>query len=133
MVFVHSRKDTVKSAESMKELATLEGELDIFSCQEDPQYEFYRREIARSKNKEMKQLFDSGFGIHHAGMLRADRNLMERLFEAKVIKVGGWIFPDGNSQIRVGSVLHGYTCLGGQSTGTWSRHQGDATLRPESR
>jgi antiviral helicase SLH1 len=76
----------------MKELATLEGELDIFSCQEDPQYEFYRREIGQSKNKEMKQLFDNGFGIHHAGMLRADRNLMERLFEAKVIKVGGWRF-----------------------------------------
>jgi antiviral helicase SLH1 len=87
MVFVHSRKDTVKSAESLKELATLEGELDIFNCQEHPQFEFYRREIGRSKNKEMKTLFDNGFGIHHAGMLRADRNLMERLFEAKVIKV----------------------------------------------
>jgi antiviral helicase SLH1 len=87
MVFVHSRKDTVKSAESLKELATLEGELEIFSCQEDPQFEFYRRDIGQSRNKEMKQLFDYGFGIHHAGMLRSDRNLMERLFEAKVIKV----------------------------------------------
>jgi antiviral helicase SLH1 len=86
MVFVHSRKDTVKSAESLKELATLEGELEIFSCQEDPQFDFYRRDIGRSRNKEMKQLFDYGFGIHHAGMLRDDRNLMERLFEAKVIK-----------------------------------------------
>jgi antiviral helicase SLH1 len=35
----------------------------------------------------MKQLFDTGFGIHHAGMLRSDRNLMERLFEARAIKV----------------------------------------------
>ncbi|CAG7848419.1 Putative helicase mug81; AltName: Full=Meiotically up-regulated gene 81 protein [Serendipita indica DSM 11827] len=87
MVFVHSRKDTVKSAESLKELATLEGELDMFGCQEDPKFEFYRREIGMSKNKEMKQLFDHGFGIHHAGMLRSDRNLMERLFESKVIKV----------------------------------------------
>ncbi|PVF94776.1 putative RNA helicase [Serendipita vermifera] len=87
MVFVHSRKDTVKSAESIKELATAEGDLEIFSCQEDPQFEFYRRDIGKSKNKEMKQLFDYGFGIHHAGMLRTDRNLMEKLFEAKVIKV----------------------------------------------
>jgi len=87
MVFVHSRKDTVKSAESVKEFATLEGELDMFSCQEHPQFEFYRREIGRSKNKEMKRLFDDGLGIHHAGMLRADRNLMERLFEAKATKV----------------------------------------------
>jgi len=87
MVFVHSRKDTVKSAESLKEFATMEGELDMFGCQEDPQFEFYRRDVGKSKNREMKQLYDSGFGIHHAGMLRADRNLMERLFDAKVIKV----------------------------------------------
>lgn len=89
MVFVHSRKDTVKSAESLKELATLEGELDMFGCQDEPQFEFFRRDVGKSKNKEMKQLFDLGFGIHHAGMLRADRSLMERLFEAKVIKAGG--------------------------------------------
>ncbi|KAG9057370.1 hypothetical protein FS842_007071 [Serendipita sp. 407] len=87
MVFVHSRKDTVKSAESLKEFATLEADLDIFDCRHDPQFEFHRREIGKSKNKEMKQLFDYGFGIHHAGMLRSDRNMMERLFEAKVIKV----------------------------------------------
>lgn len=87
MVFVHSRKDTVKSAESLKELATQDGDLEIFSCQENPQFEFYRRDIGRSKNKEMKQLFDLGFGIHHAGMLRTDRNLMEKLFDAKAIKV----------------------------------------------
>ncbi|KIM25210.1 hypothetical protein M408DRAFT_26410 [Serendipita vermifera MAFF 305830] len=86
MVFVHSRKDTVKGAESIKEIATLEGELEIFGCQEHPQFEFYRRDIGKSRNKEMKQLFDVGFGIHHAGMLRPDRNMMERLFEAKVIK-----------------------------------------------
>jgi hypothetical protein len=35
----------------------------------------------------MKQLFDYGFGIHHAGMLRSDRNMMERMFEANCIKV----------------------------------------------
>jgi antiviral helicase SLH1 len=35
----------------------------------------------------MKQLFDDGFGIHHAGMLRADRNMMEKMFNAKAIKV----------------------------------------------
>ncbi|KAG8829512.1 hypothetical protein FRC17_006484 [Serendipita sp. 399] len=87
MVFVHSRKDTVKSAESLKEFATLDADLDIFDCRHDPQFEFHRREVGKSKNKEMKQLFDYGFGIHHAGMLRSDRNLMERLFEAKVIKV----------------------------------------------
>jgi antiviral helicase SLH1 len=35
----------------------------------------------------MKELFDHGFGIHHAGMLRSDRNMMERMFEDNAIKV----------------------------------------------
>jgi antiviral helicase SLH1 len=87
MVFVHTRKETVKTALALKEAATKEGDIEFFSCADDPKFAFFRRDIGMSKNMEMKQLFDSGFGIHHAGMLRSDRNLMEKLFEAKVIKV----------------------------------------------
>jgi antiviral helicase SLH1 len=87
MVFVHSRKETVKAAQALKEAATAEGSIDEFGCMEHPQFEFFRRDIGKSRNKEMKELFDSGFGIHHAGMLREDRNLMERLFDARAIKV----------------------------------------------
>lgn len=35
----------------------------------------------------MKELFVDGFSIHHAGMLRQDRNLVERYFAAGHIKV----------------------------------------------
>ncbi|TBU58370.1 Sec63-domain-containing protein [Dichomitus squalens] len=87
MVFVHARKETVKAAEAIREEAQLDGTLEEFSCQEHPQFEYFRRDIAKSRNKEMKQLFDLGFGIHHAGMLREDRNMMERMFEARAIKV----------------------------------------------
>lgn len=87
MVFVHSRKETVKTALAIKEAANLEGTLDNFSAEDHPQFSFFRRDIGQSRNKEMKQLFDSGFGIHHAGMLRTDRNMMERMFEARAIKV----------------------------------------------
>lgn len=87
MVFVHARKETVKSAEKLKEMAQTESLLDDFSCRDHPQYDAFRREIGTSKNKEMKQLFDAGIGIHHAGMLRSDRNMMERMFEANCLKV----------------------------------------------
>ena len=87
MVFVHSRKETVKAAMALKEAATADGSIDEFSCMDHPQYDFFRRDIGKSGNKEMKELFDTGFGIHHAGMLREDRNLMERLFDARAIKV----------------------------------------------
>lgn len=87
MVFVHARKETVKTAMELKEAALMEGIIDDFSCQEHPQWDLFRRDIGQSRNKEMKQLYDYGFGIHHAGMLRSDRNIMERLFEARAIKV----------------------------------------------
>ncbi len=87
MVFVHARKETVKTAETLKEMAMAEGNTEDFDPKNHPQFDFYRREIGTSRNKEMKSLFDYGFGIHHAGMLRSDRNMMERMFETNCIKV----------------------------------------------
>lgn len=40
-----------------------------------------------SRNRQLQELFDSGFAIHHAGMLRSDRNLVERLFREGHIRV----------------------------------------------
>jgi antiviral helicase SLH1 len=87
MVFVHARKETVKTAQALRETALADGTLDDFSTQEHPTFSLFRRDIGTSRNKEMKELFNDGFGIHHAGMLRSDRNMMERMFEARAIKV----------------------------------------------
>lgn len=91
MVFVHARKETVKAATSLRESSVLEGNTEHFTCEDHPQFSFFRQKIGESRNKEMKQLFDSGFGIHHAGMLRSDRNMMERMFEARAIKVSMFV------------------------------------------
>ena len=40
--------------------------------------------------RQVQQLFYQGLGVHHAGMLRADRTLTEQLFEQGLIKVPGW-------------------------------------------
>ena len=45
------------------------------------------RDVLRSRSNEVKTLFDKGFGVHHAGMLRSDRTLTERLFSEGHIKV----------------------------------------------
>ena len=37
--------------------------------------------------KPLRDLFPHGFGVHHAGMLRKDRNLVEKLFSDGLIKV----------------------------------------------
>lgn len=43
--------------------------------------------VQKSRNKELKELLGYGMGIHHAGMLRSDRNLTEQLFEMGYIRV----------------------------------------------
>ena len=43
--------------------------------------------VGKSRNKQLRDLFKDGFSIHHAGMLRSDRNLVEQLFSDGFIKV----------------------------------------------
>ena len=43
--------------------------------------------VQKSRNKQLRDLFNDGFSIHHAGMLRQDRNLVERLFSLGLIRV----------------------------------------------
>lgn len=89
MVFVNSRKDTVKTARTFISMAQDMGELSYFDTSETCEsYEKFKREMAsRDRNKDMKELFQNGFGIHHAGMLRSDRNLTEKMFESGALKV----------------------------------------------
>lgn len=133
MVFVHARKETVKAAEKLKEMALAEGNTEDFDPRSHPHFDFFRRELSVSKNKELKQLFDFGFGIHHAGMLRTDRNMVERAFEAGVIKVREVGKPDEKQLTRfpffAGLVLHCYPRLGCQSARACRHHQGDQRLR----
>ena len=44
-------------------------------------------QVSKSRNKQLRDLFGDGFSIHHAGMLRSDRNLVERLFSDNFVKV----------------------------------------------
>ena len=44
-------------------------------------------QVGKSRNKQLKELFPDGFSIHHAGMLRQDRTMVEKLFAAGHIKV----------------------------------------------
>ena len=112
MVFVHSRKETVKTAMALRDSAVQDGCLDSFCCDDHAQFRLFRQQIGESRNKEMKLLFDSGFGIHHAGMLRSDRNLMEKMFSEKAIKVSKTQEHIVFSYYIPGIVLHGNTGMG---------------------
>ncbi|KAI0972748.1 Sec63 Brl domain-containing protein [Xylaria arbuscula] len=87
MVFVHSRRDTLLTAKMLHEKAVDQVCLDLFDPQGHPYYEQAVRDMKQSKARELRDLLTKGLGIHHAGMTRSDRNLMERLFAQGVLKV----------------------------------------------
>ena len=89
MIFVHSRNDTGKTAKNMITLALGSQKTKLF-VPEHPtrEYEKIKGEVQKSsRNLDVKELFSKGFGIHHAGMIRSDRLLTERLFMEGHIKV----------------------------------------------
>uniref|UniRef100_A0A453INT9 RNA helicase n=1 Tax=Aegilops tauschii subsp. strangulata TaxID=200361 RepID=A0A453INT9_AEGTS len=87
LVFVHTRKDTGKTARTLIDLAAKAGEVELFSNADHPQYGLIKKDVSKAKSREVIEFFDSGFGIHNAGMMRSDRNLMERLFADGLLKV----------------------------------------------
>ncbi|KAF7655892.1 hypothetical protein LDENG_00048920 [Lucifuga dentata] len=87
MVFVHARNATVRTAMGLIEMAKNHGETCFFQPEQGADYGQCEKQIQRSRNKQMKEMFPEGFGIHHAGMLRSDRNLMETMFSRGHLKV----------------------------------------------
>ena len=88
MVFVHSRNGTAKTIEALLERATKEGVRDIFEPdQAHPRYHEFAKRVENSRNRELQKFFKYGFGIHHAGMIRPHRSLVEKLYEVGLIRV----------------------------------------------
>lgn len=87
MVFVHARNATVRTATVMRETAQVKGEISLFTCDSTPDYGMALKTMSKSRNKQLNELFCCGLAMHHAGMLRADRNLVEKYFAEGYIKV----------------------------------------------
>ncbi|KAL5615238.1 hypothetical protein BROUX41_005294 [Berkeleyomyces rouxiae] len=87
MVFVHSRRDTALTAKMLLQKATEEDCMDLFDPLGHPKYDQAMRDLKQTKARDLRELIPKGVGIHHAGMARADRNTMERLFGSGVLKV----------------------------------------------
>ncbi|XP_076136691.1 activating signal cointegrator 1 complex subunit 3 [Alosa pseudoharengus] len=87
MVFVHARNSTVRTAMSLIEMAKNRGDVSFFQVDHGPDYGQCEKQVQRSRNKQLREMFPEGFGIHHAGMLRPDRTLMENMFSRGYLKV----------------------------------------------
>ncbi|KAI0557298.1 activating signal cointegrator 1 complex subunit 3 helc1 [Gracilaria domingensis] len=107
MIFVHSRKGTVKAAQEMLQRAADDRCQSIFlgideSEQRGPQLRSGRsvrreseaalptwaaKKVSKSKSADIRELCSKGIGIHNAGLFRPDRQLVEELFAEGVIRL----------------------------------------------
>ncbi|XP_063995820.1 activating signal cointegrator 1 complex subunit 3 isoform X2 [Diachasmimorpha longicaudata] len=85
MVFVHARNATVRTATKIKELAQQNDTIKLFKPDSDSK--LTQKAFTSSRNKPLGELFSHGFSVHHAGMLRSDRNMVEKAFSQGTIKV----------------------------------------------
>lgn len=87
MVFVHSRKDTVGTARTFIQMAQDQQCQALFDCSDIPGFGTAIKELKNTKGRELRELVPKGFGTHHAGMPRSDRNRVEQLFAQGHINV----------------------------------------------
>jgi len=87
LIFVHSRKETAKTARSIRDTALANDTLGRFLKEDSASREILQRETEVVKSNDLRDLLPYGFAIHHAGMARADRTLVEELFADGHIQV----------------------------------------------
>ena len=87
MVFVHARNATTRTAMVLREMAQQKGHMGLFLADKSMEQANAMRTMAKSRNKQLNELFQSGLAFHHAGMLRGDRNLVEKYFADGLVKV----------------------------------------------
>ncbi|KAJ1733400.1 Pre-mRNA splicing [Coemansia biformis] len=87
LVFVHSRKETVRTAQRLRDMAVDEQATELLVRSQSATSAILHEEAEATKDKALKDLLPFGIGCHHAGMSRTDRKLIEDLFADGHIKV----------------------------------------------
>eukprot|EP00003_Mantamonas_plastica_P009401 TRINITY_DN1876_c0_g1_i1.p1 TRINITY_DN1876_c0_g1~~TRINITY_DN1876_c0_g1_i1.p1 ORF type:complete len:2192 (+),score=792.85 TRINITY_DN1876_c0_g1_i1:639-7214(+) len=80
IVFVHSRKETARTAREIRDKALENGALGAFLQPYEGSRLLLAEEAENCKDDNLKDIMPYGFGIHHAGMTREDRQRVEDLF-----------------------------------------------------
>ncbi len=87
LIFVHSRKETVKTAKTLKEMAFAKDDLNKFVKDDGTTKKVLEEVLQREdiRSADLRELLPYGFAVHHAGLSRGDRDLVEQLFTDKHI------------------------------------------------
>ncbi|CAN4098719.1 unnamed protein product [Withania somnifera] len=87
LIFVHSRKETSKTARAIRDTALANDTLGKFLKEDSLTRELLQSQTELVKSNDLKDLLPYGFAIHHAGMVRTDRQLVEDLFADGSVQV----------------------------------------------
>ncbi|KAI0062804.1 Sec63-domain-containing protein [Artomyces pyxidatus] len=87
LVFVHSRKETAKTAKFIRDLAIEKETITQFVKPDSAVREILTEEAGNVKDANLRDLLPFGFAIHHAGLTREDRGLVEELFADGSVQV----------------------------------------------
>jgi pre-mRNA-splicing helicase BRR2 len=87
LIFVHSRKETAKTARAIRDTALANNTLGRFLKEDSASREILQSHTDLVKSKELQNLLPYGFAIHHAGLTRSDRQLVEKLFKYGHVQV----------------------------------------------
>ncbi|PJF17760.1 hypothetical protein PSACC_02423 [Paramicrosporidium saccamoebae] len=87
LIFVHSRKDTAKTAKAIRDMAIQKGTVAALLKESASNRQALAAAAEETKNPDLQDLFPYGFAMHHAGMTREDRNSVESMFAAGQIQV----------------------------------------------
>ncbi|MCJ1226445.1 DEIH-box ATPase [Toensbergia leucococca] len=87
LIFVHSRKETAKTAKYIRDKALEMETIGQILRSDAASREVLTEEADGVADRDLKDLMPYGFGIHHAGMSRADRSSVEDLFADGMLQV----------------------------------------------
>ncbi|KAL5564264.1 hypothetical protein UlMin_027428 [Ulmus minor] len=87
LIFVHSRKETAKIARAICDTTLANDTLGRFLKEDSASREILHTHTDLGKSNDLKDLMPYGFAIHHAGLTKADRQLVEDLFADGHIQV----------------------------------------------
>lgn len=87
LIFVHSRKETIKTAKTIRDMAIEKETIGNFLPHGSSSKEILQGESEKLSNQDLADLLPYGFAVHHAGMKREERTLVEELFADKHIQV----------------------------------------------
>ena len=87
IVFVHSRKDAMRTARELRDMSISKGHITKFLPKDSASLEILKDESTKLKSPELRDLLQYAIGFHHAGLPKSDREMVEELFSDRHLQV----------------------------------------------